>query len=100
MLTAIKYTPLAVPKLTDDTEGGAARGNHTHNQQSLNSPMTQLEPPEVGEAVAVVEKDSTVARPCIWVGRCLCVDGNQVIITPFEEISRREERGKEHTYET
>ena len=60
----------------------------TRNQQSLNLPMTQLEPPEVGEAVAVVEKDSTVTRPCIWVGRCLRVDGDQVIIAPFKEISR------------
>ena len=77
------HMPLAVPKLTQEPPEGTTR-----NQQSLNSLMTQLEPPEVGEAVAVVEKDSTVARPCIWVGRCLCVDGDQVIITPFKEISR------------
>ena len=69
--------------MTQDPPEGA-----TCNQQSLNSPMTQLEPPEVGEAVAVVEKDSTVARPRIWIGRCLRIDGDHVVITPFKEISR------------
>jgi len=61
VLTAIKYTPLAVPKLTDDTEGGAARGNHTQPTVPELANDT-AEPPEVGEAVAVVKKDSTVAR--------------------------------------
>ena len=73
MLTAIKYTPLAVPKLTDDTEGGAARGNHT-----------QPTFPELANDTAGATR-----------GGGSCSSGEKGF-----HSSQREERGKEHTYET
>lgn len=61
-----------------------------HGAQHRNSPghpAAGQEPPEVGEAVAVVQADSTVTSPKLWIGRCVKVEGEQVVVTPFSEIA-------------
>ena len=65
--------------------GGATQ--HQEPQQLPTAQHEELQEPEVGESVAVVEPDSTVTRPRIWVGRCLRVDGDYIITAPFQEIS-------------
>ena len=59
-----------------------------HQQQSPGAPPEQQEPPEPGEAVGVVERNSTVTSPKVWIGRCLKVDGDEIVITPFKEVGR------------
>ena len=76
---------LPTTRLEPAEAGGVTQHQH---QQSLQLPTTRLEPPEVGENVAVVKADSTVTSPHIWVGRCLKVDGDHIIVAPFQEVGQ------------
>lgn len=46
------------------------------------------EPPEAGEPIAIIKPGSTVTSPKLWIGRCVKIEGEVVVVTPFTEIAQ------------
>ena len=44
-------------------------------------PPKKHKPPEPGEGVGIVKPNYTVTRPKVWIGRCLKVDEDEIVVT-------------------